>query len=105
MASRHCPLYIYCCGQSKPASKYVAASQIEPLFNVAGSQNSLFNRWRLVKSRRKNITMVNQIVLLFNMSLSQNFPLYMWQSVKLAAEYVAGCQISPLHIIATSHLK
>ncbi len=54
-ASRHCPQALYNSGQSKLAAEYVAASQTAPPFNIAESQNSPRNMWRLVKSRCKNI--------------------------------------------------
>jgi hypothetical protein len=79
------PCYSYS-GKLKFFAEYVAASQI-------------------ALQKYLNIEAVSQITPLFNMALSQNLPLIRGSQPKLTAEYVAVCQILPLHIIAASHLK
>jgi hypothetical protein len=85
----------YYSSQPKLAAEYRAVSQITSLFNIAVSQNSPLNMWRLVKSRpylyihTVYVAAVSQIALLFNMAVTQNSPLNML----------------PLCFKAASHLK
>jgi hypothetical protein len=73
------------------AAKYLSASQIAPLSNIAPavSQNSRLNMWCLVKS------WYGRNIIYFG-AASKTTPIY---KSKLAAEYVAVSQNSPLKML------